>query len=503
MSDSNQDTRGDRLEPTIVPVRRPVADDTRRVTGQPRGVSRLLLGGAGIVLTLGAVVAVFFYLPGWVEQSAPAPEPIAETVVEQAVEEPRLSAEQLAALTTRAETLLAALLEQQQALALRSAASWGDITWSSYETAARLGDEGFLAEDLVEAVSQYEMALAMGEALLERSESLMAEALAAGSQAIEGGNAELAASQFDLVLEVDSDNPRALQGLERARNLPAVLETMRGADALEQQGKFEQAAEAYRNALGIDPNWVGARRALDAVNGQIADARFERLITDGFAAIDEGRNTRALELFSDALSIRPGSGPAHDGLAQAEQGQLLDEIEMAEIRGMAFERRELWEQAIARYREALVTDPTLKFAIDGLARAQSRADLDAKLQSLIDSPRLLLTEPVLEDAGHLLEGAVAIDAPGPRLSGQTTELAMLIDLASTPIDITLISDDVTIVTVYRVGELGVFTNMEVSLKPGSYTAVGHRVGYRDVRTNFSVLPGAANDPITVICMEPI
>ena len=176
---------------------------------------------------------------------------------------------------------------------------------------------------------------------------------------------------------------------------------------------------------------------------------------------------------------------------------------MAEIRGMAFERRELWDQAITRYREALGTDPTLKFAIDGLARAQRRADLDVKLQALIDSPRLLLAGDVFADAGGMLEEARAIEQPGPRLSSQAEQLERLMELASTPIPITLISDGLTEVTVYRVGELGQFTSTSLTLKPGNYTAVGYRNGFRDVRKNFSVLPGAANEPVTVICTEAI
>jgi hypothetical protein len=103
----------------------------------------------------------------------------------------------------------------------------------------------------------------------------------------------------------------------------------------------------------------------------------------------------------------------------------------------------------------------------------------------------------------LLDQARAIEEPGPKLASQAEQLAALMELASTPIAITLISDGATEVTVYRVGELGQFTSKSLSLKPGNYTAVGHRVGYRDVRKNFSVLPGAANEPITIACTEAI
>jgi hypothetical protein len=61
----------------------------------------------------------------------------------------------------------------------------------------------------------------------------------------------------------------------------------------------------------------------------------------------------------------------------------------------------------------------------------------------------------------------------------------------------------TEVTLFRVGVLGSFTATEVDLRPGNYTAVGSRDGYRDVRRTFTVLPGRELEPISVICEEPI
>jgi hypothetical protein len=57
--------------------------------------------------------------------------------------------------------------------------------------------------------------------------------------------------------------------------------------------------------------------------------------------------------------------------------------------------------------------------------------------------------------------------------------------------------------VYRVGDLGSFTTTEIDLKPGSYTAVGQRRGYFDVRQTFNVLPGNETGPVTIICSERI
>ncbi len=59
-------------------------------------------------------------------------------------------------------------------------------------------------------------------------------------------------------------------------------------------------------------------------------------------------------------------------------------------------------------------------------------------------------------------------------------------LASKPIAVRLTSDQLTTVTLYRVGDLGAFASKEVELRPGTYTVIGSRDGYRDVRQTFTV-----------------
>jgi hypothetical protein len=57
--------------------------------------------------------------------------------------------------------------------------------------------------------------------------------------------------------------------------------------------------------------------------------------------------------------------------------------------------------------------------------------------------------------------------------------------------------------VYRVGDLGTFTNYTLSLLPGSYVAVGVRAGYRDVRQEFTIGLDGQVPLVTIACSEAI
>jgi tetratricopeptide (TPR) repeat protein len=505
MSNTAYDNNDLALESTVEPVRRPAAAGSAAAAtaAGSSGLGRKLLIGAAVVACAVGLVAVFVYLPARVADSESASQAVATEVVPAEPETPELSEGEVAALTDEAESLLAQLLEQQQALENRSVQSWGDTTFSAYQTAGRAADDAFLAEDLPEAVRQYHAALDMGAELLARSDQILADALAAGDAAIAGGDAELAARQFAVALGVDPDNAAALHGQQRASVLSDVLAAVNRAESLMDDGQYAEAVTAYRSALAIDRDFAAARKGLARAETQAANAEFEGVLAQGFAALDRERFDAAVEQFEAALAMRPDSDAAGNGLERAIEGQEQGAIAMAEIRARAFELREAWDEAIERYREALATDPTLKFAIEGLARAQRRADLDTKLEALISSPQMLLTDSVLADARGLLAEAQAIDNAGPRLSMQVERLDELVELASTPIGITLVSDNLTEVAVFRVGEIGAFESTELKLRPGTYTATGRRRGYRDVRETFTVLPGTDNGPVTVICVEPI
>jgi len=497
-----------RAEETIEPVAMRLGTPDRPVRRESRRAYRPPLAGIVVIVLLALAVAVFFALPRWVERRAAELEEAEQSAAEPAVAAPEpaapsLSAEELAALEAQAESQLADLLQQRAKLEARSAASWAAEDWARYEELSRAGDDALLAHDYQNAVTHYTAAHEAGIALLERSGRIVASALATAADALSAGDARLAREQYELVLDVEPSNAQALGGRARAERLPEVIALMHRAGERRQSGALDEAAELYAQALEVDPEWTPATAALAEVGAEITVARFDALLSRGFAALADEEYEAAQEHFRAALELEPRSASAADGLAQAEQRQKLDAIALAEARALAFERRELWNEAIKVYTAALETDSTLAFAISGLEHARSRADLDSKLENLIANPGLLLSDSVLAAARRLVDEARAFAEPNTRIAAQVGKVDELVRIASTPIAVAIESDALTEVTVYRVGELGSFLTREIQVRPGTYTAVGSRDGYRDVRETFTVLPGRSAPTVRIVCSEPI
>jgi len=493
---------------TIVPVRPVFRDGTgatpRTGNAVPR-VARSALMVIGVAGFAAAATAAFYWLPARVEQERVAAVPAAEPEPVPPPEPPRpvLTPEEEAALRAQSGTLLAGLLTLQEELTRLNVGSWAPDDWAKYNEASEAGDNAFLADDFALAVERYTQARTLGDALVARAASTLAEALAAGDAALAAGDSARALEQYGVALTIDPEQARALAGRARAERLPEVLELVQRASIEVARGELSAALATYREALAIDPEWPAASGGVAEVNRMLRDAEYERVLSRAYALLGDEDFAAAQREFEAALALKPGSREAADGLTQAEQGAKLAEIRLAEVRALAFERRELWDQAIELYRTVLANDGTLLFAQEGLERAQARAGLDAKLTNLLDNPSLLLTDSVLADARTLLETAAAEPEKGPRLAQQIEELGKLIDLASQPVVVQLESDQLTNVTLYRVGVLGAFAAKEVELRPGTYTVIGSRDGYRDVRQTFTVRPGRNLEPIRVVCVEPI
>ncbi len=200
--------------------------------------------------------------------------------------------------------------------------------------------------------------------------------------------------------------------------------------------------------------------------------------------------------------ITGAAGP-WDGLVQAEEGARRSRIENLRAEAAAAETAERWSAALAAYEGILKEDGNLAFAQEGATRARNRRDLDARLDGYLNDPLRLASDSVLAAARKDLEAARAISPATPRLEEQILRLDRQLELAVRPVPVTILSDNATEVTVYRVGRLGTFEQQEIRLKPGRYTVVGNRMGYRDVRQEFTIMPGQDAAPVTVRCEEPI
>lgn len=410
---------------------------------------------------------------------------------------------QQAQLRKEAQDVLGELLELQRQLQERGVEQWAPQDFANATTAASEGDELYKQRDYVPARERYQAGLAQLRAIEDSVPERLAARLERVREAMEAADPELATTNLGVAALLAPDSPEVEALRKRLDKLPQVMTAMETAAAAEAGGDLAAAVAALEQATGLDPRHRGAAEELARVSELHTEERFNRAMSEGYAALDEARFSDARRSFARARELRPGAGEADSALRELQATETAHRLAALKRKGAALEAEEDWQAAVARYESALEIDASVVFAQEGLARARPRAKLQEQLEAVIDKPERLTDPTVAGATGKLLAEAREVSPAGPVLRERIERIDRLLAQANKPVTVTLRSDQQTSVTVYKVARLGQFAERELDLRPGTYTAVGTRNGYRDVRRNFTVSAEQTPEPVVIACTEPI
>jgi tetratricopeptide (TPR) repeat protein len=405
----------------------------------------------------------------------------------------------------RADTdaILGQLLSKMETLESRAVQRWGGLRFRQAQAVYAEGDEAYLARDYALAAAKYAEAIDLVDPLLEEVDEVFATTYAEAQAALAAADSIEAVRLFELAVAITPNHAGARAGYTRAQNLETVMSLTDQGFEFENELELEAARQSFARAVELDPEWQPAQMGLERVQGAIRQSEFGQRMTEGLMALSERDYAGARAAFRMAQKIMPESREPADGLLQVDQGIRLDRIAQRDLQGGDQEQAEAWEDAIDTYKSLLEIDADLAFAQDGLQRAQQMTALHEQLDKYIAEPDSLSNASTMARATRLVVDITRMPAIGPRLAGQRDELSRLLKRAATPLTVQLVSDNMTNVSIYKVGKLGSFETHQLDLRPGTYVAVGNRPGYRDVRLEFRVGPEIDMPPVVVRCEEAI
>ena len=386
---------------------------------------------------------------------------------------------------------IASFEQRLTALEARGAGIWGGADFAAAK--ARAGEAAGAREDQHRRARRQRLAEARqapGRRRAGAPAALVSE-LAAGDRALAAGSASCAGQSYDLALRIDPQDVRALAGQARARELTGVLPLLADAQNAAGSADYRRVIDDCNQARKIDPQErrrPGRPRRRTPPTAMTRTPRRPARASQRSAPAD---STRRAPRSSGAAALRPNGAEAVDG-AQARGGRAAHaRFRVTARAGRGPEADERWDDALAAYNGALRQDPSLEFAQEGKQRAAARAELNDELQALIERPDRLASPEVRAQASDPPAERRAA-TPGPVLRLQIARVAALLPEFEKPVHVSLVSDSLTQVAIPGIGTFGSFSRRDVELKPGRYTVIGTREGYRDVRREITVSP--ATDP---------
>ena len=408
-----------------------------------------------------------------------------------------------AAARSKAEQSLQRFLQLRAKLELAQADVWGEAVWSESSELAAAGDRLFAQRRFSAAAQTYNRAVHRLVELGDSRSQRFVTALNAGHRALENNETKAAQAQFELALAIEPGHTQAKLGLARTRVRDDLLRYMHTGKSAESAGNLAAARDAYTQAGQLDTVYQPARAGIERVTKLIAQTSFRAAMSRALAALDAGRLNDAGRALEQATRFKPDDSTLQDTrrrLVLARRQQKLDALRRDAFANV---RKEQWQAAVTLFEKALSVDAGAGFAHEGLTRARQRVRLHRQFDHYLSDPARLYSAEPLANVEKLL--SVAGTAPGnePRLAEKIAVLKKQVVQARIPVEVQLRSDGQTSVSIYHVGHLGQFQDYQLQLRPGTYTIVGSRPGYRNVRKVIRVQPGASPALVEIRCEEPV
>ena len=468
---------------------------------QQGGRQKLIIGGLLLLVT-----AVVFLLPTLVSESL---------ILEADKSSPPIRPETIVSPSKVAEKtkyrqdsqrVLAQIISVRDSLKQQNVEYWGDFEFRQALALVDQGDDQYGYGDYRDALASYQGSLEQLQALEKSGKIIFEEALLQGNSAVENAQpADIARATeaAATAIAIAPEDARAQQLNQRAAQLERLIAALDNGQQRLATDELAAAKAYFQQAVAMDGLHAKAAAALASVEKAITEQRFRGHMSDGFAALDNNQFVAATNAFNRAGEIYQNSSAVAQALSQVTTKESQISVSRQMRQAAEFEGSEQWQQALETYQTLLRTDSSLVEAKVKIIIVTVRASLDSQLKAVLADPLKLSASNQYNSAQRLLQDAAGIANPGPGLNQQIAELKTVLQRATTAVDVVLQSNNQTEVTLYRVAKLGVFEQTSLQLRPGRYIAAGTRLGYRDVRVEFTITGAPIDGPIKVSCDEMI
>ena len=372
-----------------------------------------------------------------------------------------------------------------------------------FEAANALYQEGmalYRDEYFGDAAEKFQSATERLMGIEQGLRALVAQRLAAAGTSLDEEDFEAAAAAYDAVLGLLPGSREASAGLSTATRGMAARKLLEQARQSIDRGDLE-AAESRLEAIppGVLSDGVGqARRQIRASRQK---DRLSRSMSRGFRHLDRAEWPEAEAAFTEALRADPSSTAARDALEDLRRRRTDAELTAFRARLEMQVEAENWLESRALLERMRELDPDDAAIAGELSRIGQLAEVEGRIDGYLSQPQRLSAKGVRDQAMALLDATVDPATHGARIIRKRDRLLQSLTTWTTPVEMTIRSDDRTEVRIRPGRVLGKFRERRLEVFPGEYVLSGRRVGYREVSLKVAVPPGADALSFEVVCNE--
>ena len=380
-----------------------------------------------------------------------------------------------------------------------------DPPWDAteFENADTLYQEGmalYRDEYFGDAAARFQSATDRLIGIEQAMQAFVTQRLAAADAALGEEDFDAAAAGYDAVLEVQPDAGKASLGRSAANRGMAARKSLEQARRSIDQGDLE-AAESRLESIPPGVLGDGVAQARRQIRVSRQQDRFSRSMSRGFQRLDRSEWQEAKAAFTEALRADPASAAARDALEDLRRRQAGAELTAYRDRLETQLALENWAEARALLERMRELDPDDATITAELSRIGRLADVERRIDGYLSRPQRLSAKGVRDQITALLDATTDPEVHGTRITGKRERLLQALITWTTPVELTIRSDNRTEVRIRPGRALGKFRERRIEVFPGDYVLSGRRVGYRELSLQVSVAPGDGALSFEIVCHE--
>lgn len=330
-------------------------------------------------------------------------------------------------------------------------------------------------------------------------EAYVKDSLRAGQIALKSGDRAAAETAFQNALTYDSANEAGLRGLARAENAAQVFELLAKARIAEDNGDYDTAIANYDEAFELDEFNATAQQGAARARKDQQEFLFNGFVSAAEAAAEEADWDTVIANYEQALEVYPKRTDIEDALDNAHEEHHAAMVHSTLAEAYDLERDYLWDEARTAYERLLELEPEYEEAIEGLIRVGRTVRALLEYEKLLELSEQHLMASDFQAAIRAFNQAMQTKPGYLEISPEAQEMRRVLELNSTPVNITFVSDTKTWVSITNFRMLGKIKEENVALPPGDYEVIGRRKNYQDVMLLLKVRPQMSTNVVSVVC----
>ncbi|MEH6403641.1 MAG: hypothetical protein V7750_09745 [Sneathiella sp.] len=340
------------------------------------------------------------------------------------------------------------------------------------------------------------------QSVLEFETAFQKELLAARSayEADQYARANLAITK---ALSFRPEDPMALSLSQKITDLPALLNLLGQADVARVENNLEEELRLSKAIYELDPARISYRTRSVELEGQLREVRFERAIAQGLQAASVSNLQVLTSSYTQAKKIFPAR--AETKSLEIQLGDLKRKIAVSQFKDTANKaiKGDRWREAKEAFLKAATLEPLDTEVVNGLDITGQILKFQTGIQGFLNAPTRLSTDSVARAAKKIVEDADLYASLSPSLKENQQRLQKQIVAQNRLIDVTVLSDNLTAVSVRGVGKVGTILKYDIKLKPGTYFFEGKRKGFKTKTVEVRINSDDQTVQVKVISDEPI